>query len=94
MRQYDALIAVFKYFEPKVSRIPFWQGIDKCKDGALRYQNENIHKPERKRKLRFFEELFIVLIVLLRLKTGLFLLNLNETFDVSVSLFQKLLLHG
>ena len=23
----------------------FWQGTDKCKDGKLKYQNENINKP-------------------------------------------------
>ena len=36
---YDALIAVLKWLEPKASRINFWQGTDKCKDGNLKYQN-------------------------------------------------------
>ena len=69
----------------------FWQGTSKCKDGTLKYQNENVNKPGRKRKLSLLEEFFIVLV---RLKTDMFLLDLSERFDVSVSLFQKLLLHG
>ena len=69
----------------------FWQGTSKYKDGTLKYQNENVNKPGRKRKLSLLEEFFIVLV---RLKTDMFLLDLKERFDVSVSLFQKLLLHG
>ena len=71
---YDAPVAVFKYLQPKASRMHFWQGIDKCKDGTLKYQNENINKPGRKRKLSFFKEFFVVLF---RLKTSMFLLNLS-----------------
>ena len=69
----------------------FWQGTSKCKDGTLKYQNENVNKPGRKRKLSLLEEFFIVLV---RLKTDMFLLDLSERSDVSVSLFQKLLQHG
>ena len=69
----------------------FWQGTSKYKDGTLKYQNENVNKPGRKRKLSLLEEFFIVLF---RLKTDMFLLDLSERFDVSVSLFQKLLQHG
>ena len=69
----------------------FWQGTSKYKDGTLKYQNENVNKPGHKRKLSLLEEFFIVLV---RLKTDMFLLDLSERFDVSVSLFQKLLLHG
>ena len=72
--------------EPKVSRIHFWQGTSKCKDGTLKYQNENVNKPGRKRKLSLLEEFFIVLV---RLKTDMFLLDLSERFDVPVSLISK-----
>ena len=64
----------------------FWQGIDKCKDGTLKYQNENVNKPGRKRKLSLLEEFLVGLV---RLKTGMFLLDLSERFDVSVSLILK-----
>ena len=64
----------------------FWQGTDKCKDGTLKYQNENVNKSGRKRKLSLLEEFFIVLV---RHKTGMFLLDLSERFDASVSFISK-----
>ena len=80
-------IAVFKWFEPKSSRMHFWQDADKCKDRTLKYQSENINKPGRKRKLSLMEEFFIVLV---KLKTFIFfLLNFSERFDVFVSLISK-----
>ena len=45
--------------EPKARRMHFWQGTDKYNDGKLKYQNENINKPEHKRKL-WFLELFLL----------------------------------
>ena len=66
---YDALIAVFKCLEQKASRMCFWQGTDNCQDGTIKYQNENVNKPGRKRKLSLLEGFFIVLV---RLKTGVF----------------------
>ena len=72
--------------EPKANRMHFWQGTDKFEDGTLKYQNENVNKPGRKRKLALLEEFFIVLV---RLKTGMFLLDLSERFDVTVSLIPK-----
>ena len=68
---------------PKASRMHFWQGKYKCKDGAIKHQNENVNKPGRKRKLSLLEEFFIVLV---KLKTGTFLLDLSERFDMSESL--------
>ena len=64
----------------------FWQGTDKCKDGTLKCQNENVNKSGRKRKLSLLEEFFIVLV---RHKTGMFLLDLSERFDASVSFISK-----
>ena len=72
--------------ESKTSRLHFWQSTGKWKDGTLKYQNENINKPERKRKLSLLESFFIVLF---RLKTGMFLLNLSERFDLPVPLISK-----
>ena len=77
--------------EPKASRMHFWQSTDKCKDGTLKYQNENVSKPACKRKLSLLEEFFIVLV---RLKTGMFLLDLSESLTCLCLLFQKRLLHG
>ena len=72
--------------EPKASTMHFWQGTDKCKDGTVKYQNENVNKSGRKRKLSLLEEFFIVLV---RHKTGMFLLDLSERFDASVSFISK-----
>ena len=72
--------------EPKASTMHFWQGTDKCKDGTLKYQNENVNKSGRKRKLSLLEEFFTVLV---RHKTGMFLLDLSERFDASVSFISK-----
>ena len=69
--------------EPKGRRIHFCQGTDKCKYGTLKYENENVNKPERKRKLSLLEEFFIVLV---RFKTSTFLHRLSERFNVSVCL--------
>ena len=62
---YDSLITVIKCLEPKASKMYFWQGTEKCKDGTLKYQNENVNKPGLKRKLSLLE----FSIVLVRLKT-------------------------
>ena len=83
---YDALIVVFKSLEPKARRMHFWQGTDKWKDGTIKYQNENVNKPGREKKLSLLEEFFIVLV---RLKTSMFLPDLSERFGVSVSLISK-----
>ena len=72
--------------EPKGRRIHFCQGTDKCKYGTLKYENENVNKPERKRKLSLLEEFFIVLV---RFKTSTFLHRLSERFNVSVCLIWK-----
>ena len=39
-----------KCLEPKASGMHFWQGTNKCKNRVLKYQNENINKPGRKKK--------------------------------------------
>ena len=44
--------------ERKASRMHFWQGTGKWKDGTLKYQNENINKLGRKRKLSLLEVFF------------------------------------
>ena len=74
--------------ELKASKMLFWLGTDKCEDGTIKYQNENVNKSGRKRKLSLLEEFFIVLV---RLKTGMFLLDLSQRFDVSASLISKTL---
>ena len=61
----DSLITVINSLELKASKMYFWQGTEKCKDGTLKYQNENVNKPGLKRKFSLLEEFSIVLVVLL-----------------------------
>ena len=42
----------------EASRMHFWQGTGKCKDGTLKYQNQNINKPRHKRKLSLIVGIF------------------------------------
>ena len=65
----------------------FWSSTSKFKDGTLKYQDENISKLERSKKASLLEQFFIVL---LRLKTGLFLLDLSEKSDASISVISKM----
>ena len=73
--------------EPKTSSMHFWSSTGKFKDGTLKYQDENISKLERSKKPSLLEQFFIVL---LRLKTGLFLLDLSEKSDASISVISKI----
>ena len=59
---FDTQIAVLKCLEPKPSKMYFWKGAGKCKNGSLEYQNENINKLARKRQLSLLKEFFVVLV--------------------------------
>ena len=61
----------------------FWQGEDICNDGRLKYQNGGINKPGQKRKLSLLEELFVLV------RIEMFLFELSERFDASVTLISK-----
>ena len=86
LKNYDAPIAVFKSLEPKTSRMHFWISTGKFKDGTL-WKYENINKLERTKKLSLLGQFFSVLV---RFKTALFLLDLSEKFDPSISFISKI----
>ena len=86
LKNYDAPIAVFKSLEPKTSRMHFWSSTGKFKDGTL-WKYENINKLERTKKLSLLGQFFSVLV---RFKTALFLLDLGEKFDPSISFISKI----
>ena len=79
---YDSIIAVFKCLEPKAKNMHFWQG-----QKSQHIQTNNDKKPGPSRKLSLLDEFFIVLV---RLKTGLFIFDLSERFDVSTGLISKI----
>ena len=81
---YESLISVFKYFEPKFQRVHYWTGpktFETIKE-QLQYQSADMFrsKPGRKRTLSLLEEFFIVL---LRLKVGLFVGDIADRYHIS-----------
>ena len=81
---YESLISVFKYFEPKFQRVHYWTGpktFETIKE-QLQYQSADMFrsKPGSKRSLSLLEEFFIVL---LRLKVVLFLGDIADRYHIS-----------
>ena len=84
---YDALISFFKYIEPKLEKMQYWKG-ERLVKGSQPYQeDENRKKPGPSRKLSFLDEF---LLVLMRLKAGLFVQDLADRFGVSISLVSRI----
>ena len=67
----------------------YWQGSKSnlVDVGNLSYQDSDKSKPGPKRKIRFLDEIFLVL---LRLKVGLFVNDLSDRFDISPSLVSRI----
>ena len=84
---YEAMIIFFKYIEPKIDKMQYWKG-ERLVKGSQPYQeDDNRKKPGPSRKLSFLDEL---LLVLMRLKAGLFVQDLEDRFGVSISLVSKI----
>ena len=84
---YEALISFFKYIEPKLEKMQYWKG-ERLVKGSQPYQeDENRKKPGPSRKLSFLDEF---LLVLMRLKAGLFVQDLADRFGVSISLVSRI----
>ncbi|XP_065060453.1 uncharacterized protein LOC135687738 [Rhopilema esculentum] len=82
---YSSLCAVFEYFEPKLQKLSYWRG----HKASSKPSEESIKssKRGRKRKLSHFQEFIFVLI---RLKVGLFLVDLADRFGISVGHASKI----
>ena len=84
---YEALIIFFKYIEPKLEKMQYWKG-ERLVKGSQPYQeDENRKKQGPSRKLSFLDEF---LLVLMRLKAGLFVQDLADRFGVSISLVSRI----
>ena len=84
---YEALISFYKYIEPKLSKMQYWKGENLVK-GSQPYQlDDNKGKPGPSRKLTFLDEF---LLVLMRLKAGLFVQDLADRFGISASLVSRI----
>ena len=79
---YEALISFFKCLEPKLRKMQHWKGEHLIVRERQPYQeDENRNKPGPSRKLTFLDEF---LLVLMRLKAGLFVQDLADRFGVSL----------
>jgi len=75
---YEALMAVFEYLEPKVHKLQYWGS--KNMSDTRSYQEDGKKKPGPKRHLTALEEFWMVLV---RLKVGLFVRDLSHRFGIS-----------
>ena len=87
---YEALISVFKYLEPKLAKMQYWKGEHLVRERQP-YQEDEKNKPGPSRKLTFLDE---ILLVLMRLKAGLFVQDLVDRFGASTSLVSRICITG
>lgn len=84
---YEALISFYKYIEPKLSKMQYWKGENLVKESQPYQLDDNKGKPGPSRKLTFLDEF---LLVLMRLKAGLFVQDLADRFGISTSLVSRI----
>lgn len=84
---YDALISVYKYIEPKLAKMQYWKGENLLKESQPYQTDDNKRKPGPSRKLSYLDEF---LLVLMRLKAGLFVQDLADRFGISTSLVSRI----
>ena len=77
---YEALMSFYNYIEPKVQ---YWKGEKLMKESQPYQMDKNKIKPGPSRTLTYLEEFVLVL---LRLKVGLFVHDLADRFGISTSL--------
>lgn len=82
---YEALMAMYEYLDPKVSKLQYWAG--KTVPDSHSYQDKPQTKPGPKRSLTGLQEFWMVLV---RLKVGLFVKDLSDRFDISSGHFSKI----
>ena len=79
---YEALISVFNYIKQKIPKLQYWKGEKSLKESQPYQTDDNKNKPRPSRKLPALEEF---LLVLMRLKAGLFVQDLANRFGISIS---------
>ena len=84
---YEALISFYNYIEPKLSKMQYWKGENLVKESQPYQVDENKCKRGPSRKLTYLEEF---LLVLMRLKAGLFVQDLADRFGISTSLVSRI----
>lgn len=84
---YKTLMSFYKYIEPKLEKMQYWKGERLIKGSQPYQEDENRKKPGPSRKLSFLDEF---LLVLMRLKAGLFVQDLADRFGISISLVSRI----
>ena len=84
---YEALVSFFDYIAPKLHKMQYWKGDKQVKESQPYQDDENRKKPGPSRKLNYFEEMVLVL---MRLKAGLFVQDLADRFGISASLVSRI----
>ena len=79
---YETLMSFYHYVEPKLQKMQYWKGEKRLKANQP-YQEKDKNKPGPSRKLSYLDEF---LLVLMRLKAGLFVQDLADRFGISTSL--------
>ena len=72
---YEALMSFYNYIEPKVSKMQYWKGEKLLKESQPYQMDKNKIKPVPSHTLTYLEEFILVL---LRLKVGLFVHDLAD----------------
>lgn len=72
---YEALMSFYNYIEPKVSKMQYWKGEKLLKESQPYQMDKNKIKPGPSHTLTYLEEFILVL---LRLKVGLFVHDLAD----------------
>ena len=84
---YGALISFYNFVEPKLIKIQYWKGEKMLKESQPYQVDDNRKKPGPSRKLSYLDEF---LLVLMRLKAGLFVQDLADRFGISTSLVSRI----
>ena len=84
---YEALMSLYHYIEPKLFKMQYWKGESIVKESQPYQEDELKKKPGPSRKLTYLEEF---LLVLMRLKAGLFVQDLADRFGISTSLVSRI----
>lgn len=84
---YKALISFYNYLKPKLTKMQYWKGEKLIKESQPYQEDDQKCKPGPSRKLSQLDEF---LLVLMRLKAGLFVQDLADRFGISTSLVSRI----
>ena len=80
-------MSFYKYIESKLSKMQYWKGENLVKENQPYQLDDNKRKPGPSRKPTFLHEF---LLVLMRLKTGLFVQDLADRFGIGTNLVSRI----